>query len=120
MANPIFSPPVNPSVGSAPDNEVNLLTAAFGDGYEQVQPDGLNARRAVWRLTWQTLSRAQADAIVTFLDARGGAAVFDWTPPGDAAASQFRCPQWSPPRPEAGDDVFSVTATFRQAFDVVA
>ena len=118
MANTIFSPPVPPSVGSAPDNEVNLLTASFGDGYEQVQPDGLNHRRQTWRLTWQTLTRLDADTIVDFLNARGGAEVFDWTPPGYGSATQFRCAEWSPPRPETGDDVFSVTATFRQAFDI--
>ena len=118
MANPVFTPPVNPSVGSAPDNEVKLLTASFGDGYEQVAPDGLNARRQVWTLVWQTLTKAQADAIVAFLDARQGAEIFDWTPPGCASAISFRAPQWSPPRPEQGDDVFTVTATFRQAFDV--
>lgn len=115
---PTFAPPVAPSVGSAPDNEVRLLTASFGDGYEQVAADGLNSRRQVWRLTWQTLTKSQADAIVGFLNARGGAEPFDWTPPGEAAAMRFRCPEWSPPKPESGDGVFTVTATFRQAFDV--
>ena len=118
MANPVFVPPAPPSVGSAPDNEVKLLTAAFGDGYEQVAPDGLNPLRQVWRLTWQTLTKAEADAIVAFFDARHGSEVFDWTPPGYASALQFRCPQWSPPRPDAGDDVFTVTAQLRQSFDL--
>lgn len=118
MANPIFSPPSPPSVGSAPDNEVRLLEARFGDGYRQVARDGLNHKRATWSLTWDTLTRVDADAIVDFLDARGGNELFDWQPPGYGAATQFRCPQWSPPRPGMGDDVFSVTARFEEAFDV--
>lgn len=118
MANPVFTPPVSPSIGSEPDNEVTLLTASFGDGYEQIAVDGLNAKRTSWRLIWQVLSKVDADSIVDFLNARGGAEVFDWTPPGYGTAIQFRCPQWSPPKPDAGDDVFTVTASFRQAFDI--
>ena len=53
--------PLTYAAGSAPDNEVRLLTASFGDGYEQVAADGLNARRQVWRLRWQPSSSASME-----------------------------------------------------------
>ncbi|MEO1223791.1 MAG: phage tail protein [Pseudomonadota bacterium] len=120
MANPVFSPPVAPQVGTVPSTEVKVLAAAFGDGYEQTQPDGLNHIRRLWNLTWVAIqSRADADAIEAFFVARGGSEVFDYQIPGEAAVMQFRCPTWTPPR-DVGGGVWAVTARFRQAFDVTA
>ena len=117
MANPVFTPPIDPSVGSEPNNEVRVLTAQFGDGYRQTAPDGLNARRLVWRLRWNRVTKVWADQIVDFLNARQGSEIFEWTPPGEAVAKQFRCSTWTPPIPRTGADVFDVRATFEEAFD---
>lgn len=111
-----FAPPVDAIVGSTPSVDVKLLRAGFGDGYEQIAPDGLNHIRTSWSLSWIAQDRADADAIVAFLVARGGSEVFDYQIPGEAASMQFRCPTWAPPLDQGG--VWLVTATFRQAFDV--
>ena len=66
----------------------------FGDGYSQRLRYGLNTDPKRWRLTFQNRSNTERDNILTFLEARGGAESFDWTPPR-GSAGKYICPQWS-------------------------
>lgn len=52
----------------------------FGDGYQQDVKDGLNNKEDSWPVS---ASGPQADIqpLIDFLDARGGAEAFLWTPP---------------------------------------
>jgi phage-related protein len=80
MALAVFNPPIPPSsVRKRP--EVRVLTASFGDGYQQKVADGLNNVRKVFALEWEVLTPAQADAIVTFLESHGGYKPFLYASP---------------------------------------
>ena len=90
MVAPVF-PAIDPTVGTRESIEYATLDAAFGDGYRQSVVNGLNARRVQWALEWRYIKAAQAHQIASFLDARAGAGVFSWMPPGETTAALWRC-----------------------------
>lgn len=109
-----FNPPVAPSPGTMRKPEVKLLKATFGDGYTQAARDGLNAIQQVYELRWDVLTRGQADAIETFLEARAGTTPFLYQHPGTPAAIKMTCDEWS--REEAANRLCAFRATLRQSF----
>lgn len=94
------------------DATFRVRTAQFGDGYAQVVADGLHNRVGSWPLTF-TGPTSRIEAIMAFLDARGGSESFYWTPPL-GVQGLYRCAQYSLHR--EGGDIYSVTATFDEAF----
>jgi phage-related protein len=125
-----FIPPQEPSPGATNKPEIKILKAAFGDGYSQPTPDGLNHVRSVLALQWDGLERCERDEIVNFLEDRGGTEPFVFRMPEDRQAPlwalnnadlsrfTFTCAEWSDTALEAG--LCTVNATFRQWFGAVA
>lgn len=88
------------------------LSAKFGDGYEQVALNGINNKSQSWPLTFTGLID-RLTPIRDFLDARGGAQSFLWTPPLGAQGF-YRCGEYT--LQPMGGRLFQITATFKQAF----
>lgn len=108
-----------PSASPAPilEEEPRVLSAKFGDGYEQRAGDGINNRPQVWTVHFNNRSLAQANAIIAFLRARNGASSFTWTPPDGSAEIRVICRKW----PMAFADGYpkryrSFSLTFEQVF----
>ena len=59
----------------------NVLTAKFGDGYEQRVADGINTLNETYSLTFKTRTKAEIDDIVVFLDTKKGVTSFTFTLP---------------------------------------
>lgn len=91
MATFTYTPDFGVSAGYAP----RVRVVAFGDGYEQRQADGINARTDTWDLTFQSRTNADTAAILQFLELRAGVEAFDWTPPNEASAIRVVCRQWN-------------------------
>lgn len=72
-----------------------IRVVAFGDGYEQRQADGINARADVWDLQFQNRTNSDTAAIIGFLEARNGVEAFDWTPPNEVTAIKVVCREWN-------------------------
>jgi phage-related protein len=94
--------PVQCNVGSGHDRGFRVLEARFGDGYTQRTRDGLNTSPRSYSLVFDPVSAAIADAIESFLLARGGSEPFYWTPPRAIDPVRVICPkigrtysQWS-------------------------
>lgn len=119
MPNPVFAPPQNPAEGSRPTVSVRLLEAMFGEGYEQVAPDGPNHIKHSYALIWPSLTLTEAKDILAFFEARGGSEIFDYQVPGEDAVAQYRCKDWSKPIQVSGP-IYQMTATLVQKFDQVA
>lgn len=94
-----------------------LLGASFGDGYAQTIPDGINFKPVTYTLTWSNEYQDVADAILAFLDERGGWQPFFWIEPTGRYLRLFKCTEYD--QSQTGPGLFTVTATFVQAFDVV-
>ena len=58
-----------------------VLTASFGDGYEQRIADGINSLAETYSLSFATRPKAEIDDIVAFLDAKKGVLKFTLTLP---------------------------------------
>jgi phage-related protein len=89
-----------------------VLTAKFGDGYEQTAADGINNVAQSWPLTF-TGYRADLLPIMAFLDACAGWQSFSWTPPG-GVQGLYKCPTYD--FKPGGRGVWQITATFKQSF----
>ena len=101
-------------IDGQPSGDVSLRvrTAKFGDGYEQVSRDGINNKVQTWPVMF-TGQKARIQQITDFLDARGGAEAFYWTPPL-GAQGLYRVTTYKPSH--AGGDVYRLSATFQQTF----
>jgi len=111
-------PDIAVSYGAQKTSQPATRTVKFGDGYEQRTVFGLptHANPKQWALTWQNITETDADTIEDFLNARAAdSASFDWTPPDEATAYKWICPEWSksidyPTRS-------TINATFLQVFE---
>jgi len=69
-----------PSFSSVKNSAPRILTATFGDGYQQDLVDGINADLKSWDLSFINRTSTDADAIEAFFSSTLGQA-FNWTPP---------------------------------------
>ena len=104
-----------PDFGATVSKRPRVRAAQFGDGYEQRQAWGINRNPDVWNLRFQNRSKVEADAILAFLDARGGVESFEWTPPDEAVGKKFICREWS--RSIDRHDFYTVSASFEEVFE---
>lgn len=114
MALATFAPPKAPSVGATAEPKIKLFEAEFGDGYTQRRPAGLNHIRETYELKFELLTAAESASIRAFLQARGGAEAFLYTPPGEAAPMRVTCKKWKRTFDEA--DRQTITLTIEQDF----
>lgn len=70
-----------PSYPAQRGGKFRFRKAEFGEGYVQSAADGINPHAQQWRLTFENISTAAAKVITDFLETRGGATSFTWTPP---------------------------------------
>lgn len=97
--------------GSSQETKARVLKNQYGDGYSQRLKDGINSLIRAYPVIVKASSLAEADEITGFLEARGGAEAFLWTPPNAAAAISVICDSW-----RRVDRVNSavISATFQQ------
>jgi phage-related protein len=105
-----------PDFGARRKSQPIVRKVQFGDGYEKRTIYGLNQSPKMWDLVWSAKSNSVADAIEAFFEARAGQESFDWTPIDEATAYKFIVEAWD--REFQYADICTVTATFRQVFEV--
>lgn len=103
-----------PSFEATESSRPRVRKTAFGDGYEQRIRFGLQTNPKEWSLTFSERSDSERDAILAFLDARGGAESFDWTPPR-GTAGKYVCEEWQVTL--RAYNFNTVQAKFRQVFE---
>ena len=108
-------PSITARYGISKTSSPNVRIVQYGDGYQQRLTYGLNQNLKIWNPEFSNISETDADTIETFLDARAADnASFDWTPPGESAASKFICLSWSKTIP------YNNRATISASFQEVA
>lgn len=81
-----------PNAGASEKTTPKVLSAKFGDGYEQRTADGINNIKRVWNLSFVKTSADMAN-VISFLENEGGLTSFNWTPPR-GAAGLWLCREW--------------------------
>ena len=110
-------PSIKPTYGQQKISAPLTRTVRFADGYEHRILFGLPAHQngKIYNFTFN-VSETDADTIETFLDARAeDSASFDFTPPGESAASKYVCPSWSKSIPY--NNRATIQATFKEVFE---
>jgi phage-related protein len=93
-----------------------VLTAAFGDGYVQRTPEGINSMPRIYKLEWNPCTPTEADYMVGFFEAHAGAKPFWWQSPRDTTPRKYVCSEWS--RSEPQWNASAVMATFIEDFSL--
>lgn len=109
-----FPMPYNPTTSASRASKPRVLRADFGDGYSQRAADGINAVRDTYTVSWENITRTEANTADAFLRARGGWDAFYWTPPGGTQKT-WTCEDWKVTHTTATLD--SLSATFVEVFD---
>ena len=111
MALNTFSPPRLPT-SQGVQRQIRVLSTDFGDGYNQVSPDGINAEYRTLSLRWENLRPEQAAAITNFLSTQKSQP-FLWRSPYDSATAKWRCIQWNE---DQRATVVNISAEFKEVF----
>lgn len=111
MSNRVFTWCVDLESASA-SNEFNVLTAGFGDGYEQNTSVGINNRKQEWSIT-KTAKKSLITTIKNFFDDHKGADSFLWQSPFDG---QIRVRAASYTLTPLGGEVWRISTSFSQVF----
>jgi phage-related protein len=99
------------------NRQPKLLTAKFGDNYEQEVGDGLNYQNmGSLNLSFQLLTNADYATFEAFLTARGGAGRFLYTAPGTGVQATYSCPSWT--WSYISYNNWTLSAQFMRKFDV--
>jgi phage-related protein len=107
-------PSYDPLVGASKVSQPSVRNVQFGDGYSQRLRFGLNTDLKIWNLRFD-VSEPDADEIESFLEARGGAEHFDWSPPDDTATYKWICQNWNKTINVLGRA--EISATFQQVIE---
>ncbi|WGE30529.1 phage tail protein [Edwardsiella tarda] len=104
----MFNWPVKPDM--AIRSEPRVSRVAFGDGYEQRRPDGLNNNLRQYDVTFRVLRR-EGGAVEDFFSRHGAVTPFLWTPPYEYRQIKVVCRKW-----QSRVDMLRITftATFEQ------
>ena len=70
--------PIEPSYGSSAEVDERSRTRKFGDGYEQISPDGINTETLMLTLTYNNISDIVAKELTRFF--RGQGTLYDRDP----------------------------------------
>ena len=92
------------------------LSVQFGNGYEQVRPDGINNKYAEYNITWETLSQSQYNIVNSALYNAGSYTVIMWQPPGTSAPLKFRMTEDGYNVSYKAGDVYTISTTLKQVF----
>jgi phage-related protein len=95
------------------------ITAQFGDGYQQVAPNGINVKIASWSIEWGALTLAERDTVEASLDSVGSWGILTWTPTNESTQLKFRMTADGYTRRTTGKNgIFSISCKLTQVFDI--
>ena len=82
MANFNSEVAINPDRGLKSQQKPRVLTAKYGDGYEQRTSLGINTEEETWNLSWSNRTINESNKIIKFFEDQQGVTAFDWYPAG--------------------------------------
>jgi phage-related protein len=117
MAFETFVPPVGVtfSPGTSEARKPRVLTAGFGDGYEQRTGDGINADLAELSVRFDILTPEEGSQILSFFQSKKGYIPFKYTLPGEATSQKWIAIEYD--RVWEGASILAISATWREVAD---
>ncbi len=97
-----------------------VLSSSYGDGYEQLSPDGINNVAEQWTVVWENLSSTDANTLETLWQTtRYGVDYVTWTPPLPSplnTSKKYRIKSLD--MVVSSGNIFTYQATVQQVFDI--
>lgn len=127
IPNPNGDLTISPDRGIQRQSTPRVLTARFGDGYEQRIADGINSVDEVFNVTFNNRSAAEVDDITGYFASLKGATSFTYTIPDSTQTSNVApdtagerrlkvvCQNYS--QSYHHDGFYSVSATLRRVYE---
>ena len=110
MTVPVFTWPISSQTQMS--MKPRVLSAQFGDGYEQRTLDGINNELEAWQVTIPSYNEVSgASAAEAFLRTQAGVTAFSWTTKFGRTAL-FVCREWT--RSPTGPTSSNITAKFEE------
>jgi phage-related protein len=103
-----------PDQGVGQDFEPQVDEAVFGDGYSQRAGRGINNIKETVQVAFTGRTRAEINAIDTFLRAANGVSTFNWTVQG-STQKKYTCESWSTNYNHDTDS--SLSASFKRRYE---
>ncbi len=94
------------------------ISGQFGDGYQQIAPDGINNKIDSWEITWGGITQAEVTALEAILDVNGTWGIYTWIPTWETASKKFRILDGYKKTTEGNSGVFFISCTLTQIFDI--
>jgi phage-related protein len=116
MALTTWTPSPVPTDTLTVQTRANIARLQFGDGYTARLAGGINSLVREVQLNWRNISQSEKDALVAFLEARGGQEAFLYTLPTDATEYAWTSQEWTVDHVK-GTVIYNLTATLVQEFD---
>ncbi len=93
-----------------------VLSAKFGDGYEQRSPRGINSLQLEFQISFVNRSETEIQAITDFLDSKEAVTAFDFTYPSGTGETTIKVICESYNVTYKTSDIFSCNASFRRVY----
>lgn len=114
---PIAMPEINNiTISSKPKVVFNVVSADFGDGYDQTVAKGLNSKKSNWTILWDGLNQTQFDTVVSVLDTCKGADYLVWTDFLTRTSLKFICQDYEPEQKSGVYGKYAISATLKQVY----
>jgi phage-related protein len=91
------------------------LRAAFGDGYQQAAPNGINPIYELWSITWSPLTIIEVNTVIAAYKSVGTWGTVIWTPYLTGTAQNYNF-LTAPKVTRIATSAFSVTTQMKQVF----
>ena len=97
----------------------NILSANFGDGYQQRIAKGINNLQQQYVVSFANRTKEEIDDITAFFTNKGGVTKFDFTIPDSNISGETTikviCPSWS--QAYTTGDYYGCSATFTRVYE---
>lgn len=99
------------------DVEFDVIRMAFGEGYEQIAPNGLNYAREIRTVIWAPLTPTEATTVWNTLLTVGSHGILTWTPCDAVTQKKYRLAENKITKSFLGNN-FKISIKVKEAFDL--
>jgi len=95
-----------------------VLSAQFGNAFQQVAKDGFNDIIEHWELYYHPMEGSELTTVLNFLNSVGTTVWFTWTPFGEVTSKKWRIDNKSIKKPMFNFTKMRISFTITQVFDL--